>query len=172
MIDRDPTSLSAGGWLEDTSLVEKYTISEDAYNKREGLFKIVHDIYLLQAGCMYLVLKFLPLQSVNSLLHFFNTLIMSNTVGHTIGLISTLKILGIILWVHAHCLPTPMVFMLWLTIFYCIENSVHWKGFQPRVSRWVYHGGHDSCNYGCTRLSCMMVYIVDHIKDTLEGCLK
>jgi hypothetical protein len=105
MIDRDPTSLSAGGWLEDTSLVEKYTISEDAYNKREGLFKIVHDIYLLQAGCMYLVLKFLPLQSVNSLLHFFNTLIMSNTVGHTIGLISTLETLRIIP-MGAHYLPT------------------------------------------------------------------
>lgn len=39
MIDRDPTSLSAGGWLEDTSLVEKYTISEDAYNKREDTFR-------------------------------------------------------------------------------------------------------------------------------------
>ncbi len=36
VIDADPTSMSAGGWLEDTSLVEKYTISEDAYNKREG----------------------------------------------------------------------------------------------------------------------------------------
>ena len=32
------------------------------------------------------------------------------TVGHTIGLISTLKTLEIILLVHAHYLPTPMVF--------------------------------------------------------------
>lgn len=106
MIDKDPTSLSAGGWLEDTSLVEKYTISEDAYNKREGLFKIVHDIYMLKAICMYLDLKFLPLQSVNSLLYFFNSLIMLNTVGHTIGLISTLETLRIIPWVHTICQPT------------------------------------------------------------------
>ncbi len=42
MIDADPTSMSAGGWLEDTSLVEKYTISEDAYNKREGGFCLVN----------------------------------------------------------------------------------------------------------------------------------
>jgi tubulin-folding cofactor B len=39
VIDADPTSMSAGGWLEDTSLVEKYTISEDAYNKREDTFR-------------------------------------------------------------------------------------------------------------------------------------
>jgi hypothetical protein len=42
VIDADPTSMSAGGWLEDTSLVEKYTISEDAYNKREGGFCLVN----------------------------------------------------------------------------------------------------------------------------------
>ncbi|XP_072971309.1 tubulin-folding cofactor B [Typha angustifolia] len=33
IIDLDPSSVTSGGWLEDTSLVEKYTISEEAYNK-------------------------------------------------------------------------------------------------------------------------------------------
>ena len=36
VIDLDPQSQSVGGWLEDTSLVEKYCISDEAYNKREG----------------------------------------------------------------------------------------------------------------------------------------
>jgi hypothetical protein len=35
----DPNSLSAGGWLEDTSLVKKYEISEEAYNKRENTYR-------------------------------------------------------------------------------------------------------------------------------------
>eukprot|EP00850_Spirogloea_muscicola_P004931 SM000022S07145 [mRNA] locus=s22:165573:167737:- [translate_table: standard] len=35
VLDLDPSSLSAGGWLEDTSLVKKYEISEEDYNKRE-----------------------------------------------------------------------------------------------------------------------------------------
>ncbi|KAI9082053.1 hypothetical protein K1719_035978 [Acacia pycnantha] len=39
VIDLDPSSVTSGGWLEDTSLVEKYTISEEAYNKREGTFR-------------------------------------------------------------------------------------------------------------------------------------
>lgn len=33
IIDLDPSSVTSGGWLEDTSLVEKYTISDDAYDK-------------------------------------------------------------------------------------------------------------------------------------------
>ncbi|KAF7012668.1 hypothetical protein CFC21_026835 [Triticum aestivum] len=33
IIDLDPSSVTSGGWLEDTSLVEKYTISDEAYNK-------------------------------------------------------------------------------------------------------------------------------------------
>lgn len=37
VVDLDPTSISSGGWLEDTSLVEKYQISEEAYNKRQGM---------------------------------------------------------------------------------------------------------------------------------------
>jgi tubulin-folding cofactor B len=39
IIDKNPSSLSAGGWLEDTSLVEKYTISEESYNSREDTFR-------------------------------------------------------------------------------------------------------------------------------------
>merc|ERR1711904_389335 len=36
IVDSNPHSLSAGGGLEDVSLVKKYEISEEAYNKREG----------------------------------------------------------------------------------------------------------------------------------------
>ncbi|CAL9028178.1 unnamed protein product [Prunus brigantina] len=36
VIDLDPSSVTSGGWLEDTSLVEKYTISQEAYEKRDG----------------------------------------------------------------------------------------------------------------------------------------
>jgi hypothetical protein len=37
VVDLDPASVTSGGWLEDTSLVEKYEISEEAYNKRGGM---------------------------------------------------------------------------------------------------------------------------------------
>uniref|UniRef100_A0A7S2W9K5 CAP-Gly domain-containing protein n=1 Tax=Rhizochromulina marina TaxID=1034831 RepID=A0A7S2W9K5_9STRA len=36
IIDEDPYSLSRGGGLEDTSLIEKYRMSEDTYDKRKG----------------------------------------------------------------------------------------------------------------------------------------
>ncbi|XP_044499525.1 tubulin-folding cofactor B-like isoform X2 [Mangifera indica] len=39
VIDLDPASVTSGGWLEDTSLVEKYTIPEDEYCKRDGTFR-------------------------------------------------------------------------------------------------------------------------------------
>uniref|UniRef100_A0A7N0RH44 CAP-Gly domain-containing protein n=1 Tax=Kalanchoe fedtschenkoi TaxID=63787 RepID=A0A7N0RH44_KALFE len=39
VIDLDPSSVTSGGWLEDTSLVEKYTISEEAYNKLDGTYR-------------------------------------------------------------------------------------------------------------------------------------
>eukprot|EP00281_Chroomonas_sp_CCMP1168_P030190 CAMPEP_0206250474 /NCGR_PEP_ID=MMETSP0047_2-20121206/21490_1 /ASSEMBLY_ACC=CAM_ASM_000192 /TAXON_ID=195065 /ORGANISM="Chroomonas mesostigmatica_cf, Strain CCMP1168" /LENGTH=243 /DNA_ID=CAMNT_0053676323 /DNA_START=151 /DNA_END=879 /DNA_ORIENTATION=+ len=39
IVDLDPNSCSAGGWLEDTSLVKKYEISEEAYNKRENTYR-------------------------------------------------------------------------------------------------------------------------------------
>jgi len=35
MVDNDPNSLSAGGWLENTDLVKKYEISEEDYDARE-----------------------------------------------------------------------------------------------------------------------------------------
>jgi len=35
IVDNDPHSKSLGGWLEDTSLVEKYMMSEEDYDKRE-----------------------------------------------------------------------------------------------------------------------------------------
>ena len=39
IVDLDPNSASAGGWLEDTSLVKKYEISEEAYNARENTYR-------------------------------------------------------------------------------------------------------------------------------------
>lgn len=39
IIDLDPQSASAGGWLEDTSLVQKYVMSDDEYNKRENTYR-------------------------------------------------------------------------------------------------------------------------------------
>ncbi|KAJ8494285.1 hypothetical protein OPV22_016006 [Ensete ventricosum] len=39
IIDLDPSSVTSGGWLEDTSLVEKYTISEEAYDKLDNNFR-------------------------------------------------------------------------------------------------------------------------------------
>lgn len=37
--DTDVASVSRGGWLEDTSKVEKYVMSEDDYNSREGTYR-------------------------------------------------------------------------------------------------------------------------------------
>lgn len=37
--DTNPLSLSANGWLEDTSKVEKYVMSDEAYNAREGTYR-------------------------------------------------------------------------------------------------------------------------------------
>eukprot|EP00290_Baffinella_frigidus_P011945 CAMPEP_0180154878 /NCGR_PEP_ID=MMETSP0986-20121125/24453_1 /TAXON_ID=697907 /ORGANISM="non described non described, Strain CCMP2293" /LENGTH=333 /DNA_ID=CAMNT_0022103381 /DNA_START=12 /DNA_END=1013 /DNA_ORIENTATION=- len=39
IVDLDPNSASAGGWLEDVSLVTKYEISEEAYNARTETFR-------------------------------------------------------------------------------------------------------------------------------------
>ncbi|KAG8066840.1 hypothetical protein GUJ93_ZPchr0004g40303 [Zizania palustris] len=39
IIDLDPSSLTSGGWLEDTSLVEKYKISDEAYDKLDTNFR-------------------------------------------------------------------------------------------------------------------------------------
>ena len=39
VLDLDPTSFSANGWLEDVSKVEKYVMSDENYVKREGTFR-------------------------------------------------------------------------------------------------------------------------------------
>eukprot|EP00899_Mesostigma_viride_P007753 jgi/Mesvir1/1697/Mv21157-RA.1 len=39
VVDTDPLSASANGWLEDTSLVEKYVMSDEDYNKREVTYR-------------------------------------------------------------------------------------------------------------------------------------
>lgn len=39
VVDNDPQSASANGWLEDTRKVDKYTMSEEEYNKRENTFR-------------------------------------------------------------------------------------------------------------------------------------
>lgn len=39
IIDLDPSSISSGGWLEDTSLIKKYEISEEAYDKLDCNFR-------------------------------------------------------------------------------------------------------------------------------------
>ena len=39
VIDTDPTSVSANGWLEDTSKVAKYVMSDEDYNRRENTYR-------------------------------------------------------------------------------------------------------------------------------------
>lgn len=39
IVDSDPTSASAGGWLENTALVEKYKMSDEDYSKRENTYR-------------------------------------------------------------------------------------------------------------------------------------
>lgn len=39
VVDADPHSASAGGWLENTDLVEKYVISDENYDKRENTYR-------------------------------------------------------------------------------------------------------------------------------------
>jgi tubulin-specific chaperone B len=38
VLDLDPSSLTSGGWLEDTSLVDKYKMSDEAYDKLHSNF--------------------------------------------------------------------------------------------------------------------------------------
>ena len=38
MMDTNPHSISANGWLENVNLVKKYEISEEDYNKRRGVY--------------------------------------------------------------------------------------------------------------------------------------
>lgn len=39
VVDEDPYSVSANGWLEDTSLCPKYELSEEAYDKSENTYR-------------------------------------------------------------------------------------------------------------------------------------
>ena len=39
IIDTDPLSASANGWLEDTSKVQKYEMSDEAYDQRENTYR-------------------------------------------------------------------------------------------------------------------------------------
>jgi tubulin-folding cofactor B len=39
VIDTDPNSLSANGWLEDVSKIQKYEMSDADYAKRENTYK-------------------------------------------------------------------------------------------------------------------------------------
>ncbi|KAI4319630.1 hypothetical protein MLD38_033209 [Melastoma candidum] len=48
IIDLDPSSVTKGGWLEDTSLVKKYAISEEAYDKLDGTFRKFKESMALQ----------------------------------------------------------------------------------------------------------------------------
>ncbi|XP_050228199.1 tubulin-folding cofactor B [Mercurialis annua] len=48
VIDLDPSSVTSGGWLEDTSLVEKYTISDEAYAKRDGTYRKFKEKFVSQ----------------------------------------------------------------------------------------------------------------------------
>ncbi|KAG6421892.1 hypothetical protein SASPL_118451 [Salvia splendens] len=41
VVDLDPSSVTSGGWLEDTSLVEKYKISDEAYNKLDERIELL-----------------------------------------------------------------------------------------------------------------------------------
>lgn len=49
VVDLDPSSVTSGGWLEDTSLVEKYKISDEAYKKRDGTFRKFKEKLALQS---------------------------------------------------------------------------------------------------------------------------
>ncbi len=39
IIDNDPTSLSANGWLEDVSKVDKYVMSDEEYSRRDNTYR-------------------------------------------------------------------------------------------------------------------------------------
>ena len=50
VIDTDASSKSAAGWLEDTSKVQKYVMSDDDYAKRENTYK-AYKLMKQKVGC-------------------------------------------------------------------------------------------------------------------------
>ena len=52
VIDTDASSKSASGWLEDTSKVQKYVMSDEDYAKRENTYKQYK--LMKQKVCMHL----------------------------------------------------------------------------------------------------------------------
>ncbi|ONM15736.1 Tubulin-folding cofactor B [Zea mays] len=56
VVDLDPSSLTSGGWLEDTSLVDKYTMSDETYDKLDSKFKVprlFHSLPPPKNQCMF-----------------------------------------------------------------------------------------------------------------------
>lgn len=58
VVDLDPASVTSGGWLEDTSLVEKYEISDEAFKKRDGKYPQNYNLSLCKILCVFSVSHF------------------------------------------------------------------------------------------------------------------
>lgn len=58
VVDLDPSSVTSGGWLEDTSLVEKYEISDDAYKKRDGKYSVNYTVTYVKSWIHFSVSHF------------------------------------------------------------------------------------------------------------------
>jgi hypothetical protein len=70
--------------------------------------------------------------------------IIINTVGHAIELISTLNKLWKILRLHIFTNPrnlTSEIHVIGYSFFIRSKNSVHLKDFKPRGMTWIYHKG-------------------------------
>lgn len=52
VIDSDPMSASANGWLEDTSKVEKYVMADEDYAKRENTYRYALCLRRLCQACV------------------------------------------------------------------------------------------------------------------------
>ena len=50
IIDMDPTSVSADGWLEDVTKVKKYEMSDEAYSRREDTFRKFKEARLMASA--------------------------------------------------------------------------------------------------------------------------
>jgi len=56
VVDLDPSSLTSGGWLEDTSLVDKYKMSDEAYDKLDSKFEFPGCFILFFPQSQYMLL--------------------------------------------------------------------------------------------------------------------